>query len=112
MASPVAWCRAKLPKTSGTKAQFSFTWLGNSTKSVLVAVPLKVGYFWALSMPCSAWPNSWNSVVTSSQLSRHGCPSAGLTKLQTWVITGCWPSRVFWSTKLLIQAPPFLLSRA
>ena len=63
------------------------------------------------NMPCSAWPNSWNIVVTSSKLSSAGWPGAGFVKFATLKTTGFVPSSFDWSTKLSIQAPPFLLSR-
>ena len=59
----------------------------------------------------SAWPNSWNIVVTLSHVSRAGCPSAGLVKLQVLVITGRVPKNAERLKKALVQAPPFLLSR-
>ena len=43
----------------------------------------KTRVFVSANMPCSAWPNSWNIVVTSSKLSRAGWPGAGLVKLAT-----------------------------
>ena len=62
-------------------------------------------------MPCSAWPNSWNIVVTSSQLISAGWPGAGLVKFSTLKTTGLVPRRYDWLTRLDIHAPPFLLSR-
>ena len=38
--------------------------------------------------PCRAWPNSWNSVRTSSRLSRAGSPAAGRGRLSTLTTTG------------------------
>src|SRR3546814_4059077 len=55
---------------------------GNSTKSRGTRVPLKYGYFTSENMPCSAWPNSWNVVVTSSQVSSVGLPTGGLGMLR------------------------------
>ena len=37
-----------------------------------------VGYVVLANMPCKAWPNSWNIVVTSSKLSSAGSPGGGL----------------------------------
>ena len=34
------------------------------------------------SRPCSAWPNSWNSVVASSQLTRIGSPGCALHEVR------------------------------
>jgi hypothetical protein len=44
------------------------TWLGNSTKSRGVFAPERDAYRLSASRPCSAWPNSWNIVITSSQV--------------------------------------------
>ena len=62
-------------------------------------------------MPCSAWPNSWNIVVTSSKLISAGWPGAGLVKFSTLKTTGLVPRRYDWLTRFDIHAPPFLLSR-
>ena len=62
-------------------------------------------------MPCSAWPNSWNMVVTSSKLISIGWPGAGLVKFSTLNTTGLVPRRVDWLTRFDIHAPPDLLSR-
>ena len=62
-------------------------------------------------MPCSAWPNSWNIVVTSSKLISAGWPAAGLVKFSTLNTTGLVPRNVDWFTRFDIHAPPFLLSR-
>ena len=56
-------------------------------------VPASVGYCAFENMPCSAWPNSWNIVVTSSKLSSAGWPAAGLVKFATLKTTGFVPSR-------------------
>ena len=60
-------------------------------------------------MPCSAWPNSWNIVVTSSQLISIGWPGAGLVKFSTLKTTGLVPRRYDWLTRFDIQAPPVLV---
>ena len=39
-------------------------------------------------MPCSAWPNSWNSVVTSSKLSSAGLPRRRLGEVRDVVDDG------------------------
>ena len=49
-------------------------------------------------MPCSACPNSWNMVRTSSEVSSAGSPGAGGAKLATLTTTGLVPSSFDWST--------------
>src|SRR6185312_10792553 len=98
-------------KTVGSSAQCSLNCEGNSTKSRGTLVPASVGYFTFDIMPCSAWPNSWNIVVTSLKLISAGWPAAGLVKLHTLNTTGLVPIRPDWSTKLSIQAPPDFESR-
>src|SRR3546814_17642613 len=85
---------------------------GNSTKSRGTRVPLNYGYFASENMPCSAWPNSWNAVVTSSQVSSVGLPSGGLGMLRWLAITGCVSLRSDWLTWLFMHAPPRLDARA
>ena len=97
---------------AGSSAHISLTCEGYSTKSRGTLVPEKPGYFTLENMPCRAWPNSWNRVVTSSQVSSVGSPAGGCGMLRLLVTTGLLPSRVDWSTKLVIQAPPRLLERA
>src|SRR3546814_1222705 len=79
-------------------SDLSLTCDGNSTKSRGTRVPLKYGYFTSENMPCSAWPNSWNVVVTSSQVSSVGLPSGGLGMLRWLAITGCVSIRSDWLT--------------
>ena len=74
--------------TSGVASQYSFTWLGNSTKSRLTLVPASVGYFTFESRPCSAWPNSWNIVLASSQEISTGSPGLALMKFALLETTG------------------------
>src|SRR3546814_16413845 len=84
---------------------------GNSTKSRGTRVPLKYGYFTSENMPCSAWPNSWNVVVTSSQVSSVGLPSGGLGKLRWLAITGCVSIRSDLLPSLFFHAQPRLDAR-
>src|SRR5215467_10454158 len=95
----------------GYSAQCSLNCDGNSTKSRAVEVPASIGYSASENMPCSAWPNSWNIVVTSVKLIKAGSPSAGFGRLATLYTTGSFPSRRDCSTNDDIHAPPFLLSR-
>ena len=44
--------------------------------------------------PCSAWPNSWNSVSVSSKVSSVGSPAAGFGTLRLLTTTGRVPSSV------------------
>src|SRR3546814_15569793 len=88
---------------SGSVAQCSLNCDGNSTKSREVLVPEIDGYFTSENMPCSAWPNSWNIVVTSSNDSNAGLPGAGLVQLATLYTTGWVPVRPFWSTNTSTQ---------
>ena len=46
-------------------------------------VPLSDGYCTLLNIPCSACPNSWNAVLTSSNERSAGWPGAGFWKLAT-----------------------------
>src|SRR3990167_6503509 len=95
----------------GQSAHISLTCDGYSTKSRGTLVPAKRGYFTFENMPCSAWPNSWNAVVTSSQVSKVGWPGEGCGILRCWPITGCVPIRPDWLTYSFIHAPPRLLLR-
>ena len=84
---------------------------GNSTKSRGTAEPPNDGYFTFENIPCSAWPNSWNIVVTSVNVSSAGWPAAGFVKFSLFVTTGFVPRSLLWPTKLLVQAPPALFGR-
>src|SRR5690606_41735865 len=64
------------------------------------------------NMPCSAWPNSWNMVVTSSQVSRVGWPSGGSGMFRWFATTGIVSSRPDCDTYAFIHAPPRLDGRA
>ena len=59
---------------------------GTSTKSR--GKPASVGYGTLPRNPASAWPNSWNSVFTSSSVSSAGSSPDGRVKLQTLVTIG------------------------
>src|SRR3546814_12063010 len=96
----------------GQAGHMSVTGDGNATKSRGTRVPLKYGYFTSENMPCSAWPNSWNVVVTSSQVSSVGLPSGGLGMVRWLAITGCVSIRSDWVTELFLHAPPRFDARA
>ena len=87
-----------LASTCGQSAHISLTCDGYSTKSRGTLVPLKYGYFTFENMPCSAWPNSWNIVVTSSHVSSVGWPAGGLGMLRWLATTGRKPVSSDWST--------------
>ena len=75
---------------------------GNSTKSRGTFVPDSDEYVVLASMPCRAWPNSWNRVPTSSALSRAGVSAVGflvamfmLPATWRWILAGFVIYRVF-----------------
>ena len=74
-------------------AHISLTCDGYSTKSRGTDVPAKYGYSTSEKKPCRAWPNSWNSVVTSSKVSSVGSPAGGFGTLRWLPTTGAVPSR-------------------
>src|SRR5436190_2509178 len=94
-----------------SSAQCSLNWDGNSTKSRGTFVPESDGYVTFENIPCNAWPNSWNIVVTSVNVKRAGWPAAGFVKFSVFVTTGFVPRSLLWPTKLLVQAPPALFGR-
>src|SRR5690606_24099314 len=96
----------------GQSDHISFTCDGNSTKSRGTLVPEKYGYFTSENMPCSAWPNSWNVVVTSSHVISVGSPAGGLGTFRWLATTGWSPLRPDCDTYEFIHAPPRLESRA
>src|SRR5690606_22303803 len=100
-----------LARISGQSAHISLTCDGNSTKSRGTFMK-KYGYFTSENMPCSAWPNSWNIVVTSSQVSRVGSPSGGLGTFWWLATTGRVPSSYDRPTFECLQAAPRLDGRA
>ena len=84
-APPGSACRSGSAARTGSaprasSSQCSRSCDGNSTKSRATFVPgeRRIGH--VRVRPCSAWPNSWNSVVASSQLIRTGSPGLPFTK--------------------------------
>src|SRR5690554_3507743 len=71
-------------QTFGLPAPVFINWLGSSTASQATPLmPETPSCSTRVSMWCRPWPNSWNSVVTSSWVSSAGLsPTAGV-KLQT-----------------------------
>ena len=63
--------------------------------NVLTAVPLFLFMGYLVER---AWPNSWNSVVTSSNVSSVSTPSAGLVMFRWFATTGLVPIRPFCGT--------------
>ena len=59
-------------------------WLGSSTASHgTPLMPATLGTLTRVSRWCRPWPNSWNSVTTSSWVSSEGWPPTAGGKLQT-----------------------------
>src|SRR5690606_39988476 len=98
-------------RIDGQSAHISLTCEGNSTKSRGTFLK-KYGYFTSENMPCRAWPNSCNMVVTSSQVSRVGSPACGLGMFWWLATTGSVPSSSDSPTYEFIHAPPRLDGRA
>jgi hypothetical protein len=69
-------------------------WLGSSTASPSTpAMPDTASSSTWVSMWCRPWPNSWNSVITSSWVSSAGWSPTGGAKLHTrWATGNCSPS--------------------
>ncbi len=63
---------------------------GASTKSRCTAVPEKRASSAVVSTWWRMWPNSWNSVSTSSWRSSEGLVAVGFVKLATMHDTGRW----------------------
>src|SRR6202035_4400016 len=106
-------CNANRDSISGTLSQFSLSCEGSSTKSRTTRVPDNDGNRTSELRPCSAWPNSWNKVTASSQLTRIGAPPSFFRKLvllDTMGETG--RSNLDCSRYSLIHAPEFLPVRA
>ena len=94
--APVSTCAVSCCSTSHSQQKFSMNWLGSSTASHSTPeMPDTPSSSTCVSMWCRPWPNSWNSVMTSSCVSSAGRPSSGAAKLQTRYATGVcrpWPS--------------------
>ena len=88
MASPVSWWRANRASTSGRQHQCSMICDGASTKSRSVLVPENRTVPARVSVWCRTWPNSWNSVTTSSCSSSDGRSAVGFVRLATMADTG------------------------
>src|SRR3954471_8372760 len=85
--SPVTACEVMCSSTSHSQQKFSMNCDGSSTASHSTPeMPDTPSSSTTVSMWCRPWPNSWNSVVTSSCVNSDGLatPSttAGSVKLQ------------------------------
>ena len=71
--SPVSTCAVSRDSTSHSQQKFSMNWLGSSTASHSTPeMPDTANSSTRVSMWCRPWPNSWNSVITSSWVSSAG----------------------------------------
>ena len=111
-------CQWRAMRSSASRFQqkFSMNWLGSSTASHSTPLmPETLGKSTSVSRWCSPWPNSWNSVITSSCVSSDGSSAVGGAKLQVRNATGfcrapsCWRKRVRHTS---IHAPPRFAVRA
>ena len=83
-ASPVSTCAVIEWTISHSQQKFSMNWLGSSTASHSTPeMPATPASSIRVSRWCRPWPNSWNSVVTSSCVSSVGRLPTGGWKLQT-----------------------------
>ena len=85
--APVSTCAVIGASTSHSQQKFSMNWLGSSTASHSTPwMPDTPGTSTSVSSWCRPWPNSWNSVITSSWVNIAGLRAApsptGAEKLQ------------------------------
>ena len=111
--APDSWWRANRSSAARSQHQFSMIWDGSSTKSHATLVPARLRTSTRDSRWCSRCPNSWNSVSTSSCVSRAGLsPTGGVTLPQIRPRCGPMaPSRSTPETRPFIHAPPRFSSR-
>ena len=76
-------------------------------------MPVCDSYLPSPSMPCSACPNSWRKVSSSSNVSSDGAVSVGLVKFITSDTSGrvSLPSSIFVPRNSVIHAPERFDSR-
>ena len=80
---PVSTCRVISRSTSHSQQKFSMNWLGSSTASHSTPLmPETPRSSTRVSRWCRPWPNSWNSVSTSSCVKSAGLLPTGREKLQ------------------------------
>ncbi len=81
--SPVSMCCVMPASTSYSQQKFSMNCDGSSTASHSTPLmPDTPSSPTCVSMWCRPWPNSWNSVITSSCVNSAGLPPTGAEKLQ------------------------------
>ena len=113
--SPVSTCAVMCFSTSHSQQKFSMNWLGSSTASHSTpSMPDTPSTSTCVSIWCRPWPNSWNTVITSSCVNSAGLPPTGAGRLQVRYATGIWTPEAVRRRLIAssIHAPPCLLSRA
>ena len=81
--SPESTCALIALTMSHSQQKFSMNWLGSSTASHSTPeIPETPSSSTRVSMWCRPWPNSWNSVITSSCDSSAGRSPTGACTLQ------------------------------
>ena len=78
MRSPLSTWRVMRASTSHSQQKFSMNWLGSSTASHSTPLmPDTPSSSTCVSRWCRPWPNSWNSVITSSCVNSAGLLAHG-----------------------------------
>ena len=81
--APLSACALMSARTSYSQQKFSINCDGSSTAShstpLMPDTPSSSTW---VSMWCRPWPNSWNSVITSSWVNSAGLSPTGAEKLQ------------------------------